>query len=112
MTDNPDENTPAKETRNHREKIFAFTPRGFDIDAAAHYTSLSRTVLFKAIKENRLTARNIGGRLIFTREDLDNFLDAEAKIKTKALRDTRNATAKRLEAKAAAAAGAGVGDVS
>tara|TARA_B100000676_G_C18069575_1_gene843371 strand:- start:1238 stop:1474 length:237 start_codon:yes stop_codon:yes gene_type:complete len=61
---------------------YAFTPRIMSVDAAAHYTSLSKSTLHRLTDAGQLrTVRISEGRIGYLREELDRYINDHANIK-------------------------------
>jgi excisionase family DNA binding protein len=48
---------------------------GYSIEEASNASGIGRTLLFRAIKQGKLTARKCGRRTIILRDDLARYLE-------------------------------------
>lgn len=51
------------------------TPRLMNVEDAARYAGLSRSELYRLMKDDRVASVKVGGRRRFLREDLDALVD-------------------------------------
>jgi len=57
------------------EQLYPGEKRGFTSDEARHYLGIGKSKFFDLLNSGRLKARRAGGRLLFLRNDLDDYLD-------------------------------------
>ncbi len=57
--------------------------RLFDVKQTCSYLGISRTTLYRLMKDGELTAITIYGKLLFDKKDLEDFIE-KAKQKSKA----------------------------